>query len=179
VGFYAAAERIVNALHVLTVNPFTSVMLPRISTLIREDVGQAAAVLKRVGAFFVFISFLETGMILAFAPLVIQILYGPDYRASVPVLQWLAWLLPGAVLFNALAVQWMLALKLDQVFTRITVATGIVNVLVGLLLATRAGAIGMSGAVVLAQWIAVILSVWVLRARGLFPWRMRGSDAAQ
>jgi PST family polysaccharide transporter len=105
------------------------------------------------------------------APLIVRIALGSGFAATIPILRILSLLPPLVATSSVYGIQWMLAMRLDNLFNRIVVITGVANVLVALLVAPRYGHIGMAVTAVLAD-IAVAAGIFTsLTASRKAPWQ--------
>jgi polysaccharide transporter, PST family len=157
VGFYAGAERIAKGflgmLQPLSQSLFAQ--LNRRGNGPAEDTQRlgrlSMGLLTGVGA-------LLGVVIWVAAPLLVRILLGPGFEASIPALRIFA-LLPWLVgMGTALGMNWMLPLGLDRQFNLIIAGAGILNVVLATLLAPGLQHMGMCIAVAAAEglsWLVV------------------------
>jgi PST family polysaccharide transporter len=120
-------------------------------------------VLRLQGGFALMLSL----ALLAFAPWIIRLAYGPAYEDSIKVLRWLA-LLPFMVgLSNVLGIHTMLTLGMKRTFSGILIAAGALNLFVLFVLARRFGAVGAAMAVLTTEVFVTLLMAAILRRRGV------------
>lgn len=169
VGFFGGAERVVRAATGL-IQPVSQALYPRMSHLALRDPREAGRLIRTslllVGGLGVAI-----GAVLAVgAPLWVRILLGEGYEAAVPVLRFLALLPPLVAVGTVLGIQWALPMGHDRPFYALVFGAAALNVTLAALLAPRYGALGMAGAVILAEGsVAAGLVVLSLR-KGSGPW---------
>lgn len=169
VGYYAGAERIVNAFFAL-LEPVGQTLYPRLSHLIHHARAEADR-MARIGIALVSVGGVLMGLVVfVLAPLLVRVVLGEEFGPAAPVLRVLALIFPFGALSYALHTQWMLPLRLDRPFAVIVLGTGILNVILALVLAPRYFALGMAWAVVTAELFLTVASVYVsFRWRGSAP----------
>ncbi|MEO7362822.1 MAG: oligosaccharide flippase family protein [Gemmatimonadaceae bacterium] len=169
VAAYGGAERIVRAA-INLLEPMTRLFLPHISFLASSNPRAAARLISRcllvlgVGSAF-------AGAMISFgAPWLVQLLLGHGYEAAVPVLRWLALLLPVVTLATVLGAFWALPHKRDKLVLGATLVAGVTNLALAALLVPRIDAMGMTIAVVSAESIvATTLALAYVRWRREAP----------
>jgi len=166
VGYFGGAERIARAvLNLLT--PLSQTLYPRINHLVRRDPRRAGG-LARVGLMLLTGVGLILGTALALAaPLVVRIILGPGYEASVPVLRGLALLVPLSGASSALALQWLFPVGLERRVTAVILIAGFVNVGLAVLLAPRLAQMGMVWAVLAAELFILVALALCARHRSV------------
>ncbi|HVN04237.1 MAG TPA: oligosaccharide flippase family protein [Bryobacteraceae bacterium] len=170
VAWYAGAEKIAKAA-VSGIWPMVQAFYPRINHLFASDRERAAATL-RASAWLIMGVGLAAGVTLfAGAPILARVLLGRGFELSIPVLRVLALLPPMLAASHLFGIQWMLPLRMDREFNRITIMAGLLNVGLALILARRYGAMGMAVSVACAETFVTLSTVVALRRRGLDPWR--------
>lgn len=90
------------------------------------------------------------------AGLAVRTIFGNSYEASIPALRWLAPLPFLIGLSNVFGIQTMLPLGLKSAFSRILLATGVINLLMIIPLAMRFGATGASASVCITELLVTI-----------------------
>ncbi len=171
VAYYAGAEKISTALVDLLMSPITWAVYPRLSHLAHQ--GHSGAVrLARLLVLLTTGGGLVLGITLfAGAPLVVQILLGPEFEAAVPVLRILAALAPLTAAGWSLA-NWMLTQGMDRTVTALTVTVGLLNVVLAVVLGRLYAHLGVAAALVLAEVVGLAATYAVLRLRRLDPFSM-------
>ena len=166
VAAYGGAERIVRAA-INLLEPMTRLFLPRISFLASSNPRAAAQLISRCLLVLGMGSAVAGAMISAGAPSLVQLLLGDGYEAAVPVLRWLAVLLPVVTIATVLGAFWALPHKRDTLVLGATLVAGVANLMLAALLVPRMDAMGMTIAVVTAEAIvATTLAVAYVRWRG-------------
>jgi O-antigen/teichoic acid export membrane protein len=178
VGYYVAAEKIVNAVRGLMA-PIANATYPRLSRLASESKEKALYwsryVLLLMGGTG---AALGLALVLA-APLVTRIVLGPQFLPSVPVIRILAPLTLLVGLSNVFGIQIMLPFGWDRAFTAILMTAGAVNLALAVALAPAFEAVGMAVAVLSAELYVTLTMAIYLLARHVNPFTGAFHAAAQ
>ena len=162
---FGSAERIVrNCLGLL--GPISAAGMPRISRLIGSDAGAASKVARLSFAVMAGFGALAGAAILLLAPLIVNILLGPDYEFVTPVLRVVALALPFAAASSMLGVQWMLPLGLDRTLVKATLVAGLLNVAGCVVLGSLYSAMGVAVTMVGVEAILLAAILFSLRRAG-------------
>lgn len=155
VGHFGAAERLVRAaLQVL--GPVSVAVYPRLAFLHASDEPERARRLAWIAILVLGgLGLLGAVGLAVLAPILIRIIYGPGFGEAVDVLRVLAFIIPLGAVAGALAVGWMLALRMDRRITKVIVRSGVANVLLACVLAPLFGPVGMAVSVVCAELLAL------------------------
>lgn len=165
VAFYGGAERVVLIFLNLMV-PFTQALYPRMSHLAANDKEKAAGAI-RTGLFVFGACGLFAGAaLIAAAPLIVRILFGPKYAAAIPVLRVASLIVPFVAVSNILGLQWMLPFGMDRAYNKISIGAGVLNVCLAVFLAPRFGPIGTAWSVVAAQAFVTTSQCFLFLTRG-------------
>jgi PST family polysaccharide transporter len=164
VGHYSGAEKIARALP-LMVYPLAQAVFPRVSR--HAYAGSEKANRIAVIALIVAASAGLLGGLTALigAPVLVRVLLGDRFRATVQILRVLSLLCPLVSMNTVLAYHWLLPRFLDASLTRLTVIGGVLNICFSLLFAPRFGAVGMAWAVVCTEAFVFAGYMVVLSAR--------------
>jgi PST family polysaccharide transporter len=168
-AWFAGAEKIAKAA-VSGISPITQVFYPRITYLMAHDRSHASRVIRQSLAMTVGVGLCGGIALLSAAPILVRILLGSQFSASVPVVRLLAVLPPVIALSNALAIQWMLPLKLESDINRLVSLSGVLNIGLALILAPRYQQMGMAVSVAVAEISITASIIILLRQRKLHPW---------
>ena len=169
VGFFGGAEKVTRAASRFMV-PISMSLFPRVSSMIARDAHAAARRLARRALLLqTVLAVAAAGALVALAPWVVELLFGPRFDAAVPVMRILALILPLIAVSNVLGIQWMLPLGLDRSFVAVCLGAGVLNVVLLLTLGSAFGAEGGAWAVVAAEAAVVAGLVAVLWRRRLLP----------
>lgn len=169
VAAYGGAERVVRAA-INLLEPMTRLFLPRISFLATSNPRAAAQMIYRCLVILGVGSAAAGAMISLGAPLLVRLLLGDGYDAAVPVLRWLALLLPVVTIATVLGAFWALPHKRDKLVLGATLVAGMTNLALAAILVPRMDAMGMTIAVVSAEAIvATTLALAYVRWRSVAP----------
>ncbi len=172
VGYYAGAEKI-NSAAVGLLSPLSTALYPHAAGLVKTSLPKAARLttlsLYAMGA----ISALLTATMWFASPLIVRLILGPKYAPSVGVLNILAFRIPVVAWTTVLGFQWLLALRLEKPFQKITLVALCANLLLAIAFAPRFTFNGMAWAVVISQSVAAIGIYLVLHRRNLSPFTIR------
>ncbi len=155
VAAYGGAERIVRA-SINLLEPVTRLLLPRISFLTTSNPRAAAQLIQRSLLVLGVGSSVVGACISIGSPQLVHLLLGDGYEAAIPVLRWLALLLPIITIATVLGTFWALPYKRDKLILGATVAAGITNLTLAAVLVPRFEALGMATAVVSAEAVVGI-----------------------
>jgi PST family polysaccharide transporter len=168
VGFYSGAERISRAITGL-LTPASEAVYPHLSHVasLSRDRTQKLA---RLG--LLVMGCIGTAMgvaIYLLSPQLVLFLLGHGYEPAIRVLQIFSLLAPVIAVRNVLAIHWMLPLDLDSHLNMIVISTGLINIILAVLLAPKAGAVGVAWAGVLSQALGAVGVFFTLRLMHLNP----------
>jgi polysaccharide transporter, PST family len=150
VAYYGGADRISRACFD-TLSPVSQALFPHMAHLVVSD-RKRAVQFARVSCYVLCgIGSAACLILMLFAPWIIHLLLGPEYKAAVPILRVLSLIPPVAALSNILGVQWMVPLGLERQMNRVILAAGLLNIALVSLLTPRFGGLGMAFAVVAAE----------------------------
>lgn len=169
VAWFAGAEKIAKAA-TGAVNPITQAFYPQINHLMAKDRAEAAQAARVSVLFTIGAGLFIGGVTFLAAPLLVRLLLGAGFGASIPVLRLLALLPPLIAGSNVLGIQWMLPLRLDREFNVIIILAGLLNVLLALELVPRWHQLGMAASAVFAEALVTGAMILILRRRRLVPW---------
>src|SRR5262249_50275158 len=96
-GWFGASHRALMALHAFVWLYFFN-LLPSISRCVALPVQQLLGLMDRSIRFAAWTGFFAVGVLTALAPMLLTIVYGPDFRAATNSFTVLAWMLPVAML---------------------------------------------------------------------------------
>lgn len=168
VGVYAGAERISRSFLGL-MNPVSQALYPRINNLVAKSRREAAALARKAMLIVVSLACLIAFTLVILAPLIVNVILGPNFEGSVLILRLLATLLPLIAGSNVLGIQWMLPLRRDRAFNSIIAAAGLMNLILAYLLAPHLQGPGMALAVVGSEVFVTISCFVYLQTRSLSP----------
>lgn len=161
ISYYGSAEKI-NRAALMTLNPVSQALYPRINNLIVHNQDKARKVVKISLAGFTIFGLILGLCIFLIAPLAIRIVLGPGYEEAVPVLRIFAFLIPLVAISNVLGIQWMLPNQMDAVFNKIIISAGLINIILAVILAPLLQAKGMAIAVVCSEIFVTAMMFLIL-----------------
>lgn len=163
VGHYSAAEKVVQAIQGL-LNPIGQSIYPRVSRLMHESRAAAFALIRKVLRVQGVTTLGVSVLLFVLAPMIVRLLYGPDYQDTITVLRWLA-VLPFFVgISNVFGMQTMLAMGMNRLVSRILVTAGAINVGLLFVLTHRFAAAGAAMSVALTElFVSVVMAGIVIR----------------
>jgi PST family polysaccharide transporter len=158
VGYYSAAEKIINAIKGL-ISPVSTAIYPYISKAMHESKEKGFAIAKKVllinSIFFGIIGII----IFLLAPLIVKIVLGPKYLSSIIILRIFS-LIPFIVAINnVLGLQTIPTQGYFSEFSKIFLKGSIVGIVLSIFLTILFKHIGMAFAWVIAEIFVVILMI--------------------
>ena len=161
-GYYAVAETIVRALQGL-ITPISQAIYPYFSKLQSENRPKAIKQLRKILLWMGVLSFLLSVLLVYCSPLLVELLAGRAYAASIPILQILVFIVFAVGVNNILGVQGLVAFGYQEKFSKIVIFAGILHIfiLIGLILIW--GSIGAAIAVVITELIICVLMYLALK----------------
>lgn len=128
VGYYTAADKIRQAVQGI-IAPVSLAIYPRINALMVKDRIIAFAMIRKLLLIQGVGTFILSLLLFLFSEPIILLAYDSGYINSVTVLKWLAWLPFVIGLSNVLGIQTLLVLGLNEIFSRILIASGVLSLL--------------------------------------------------
>lgn len=172
VGYYTSAFKLYSLiLSVFTA--FTSVMLPRMSSLISNN--NIAQFNLFINKSFESVSLLSFPIVLCsavLAPEIIDLICGPGYEGAIIPMQVI---MPSIILVavsQVLAIQVLMPLKKDNILLRTSICGAIVSVVLNITLVPRYGSIGSSLVLILSELtVSVVYVLYVMKQKIVeIPW---------
>ena len=174
-GYFSAAEKLIRAMQGL-ITPLMQAFFPHVNAVAARSRAAALRMIARTLRWVAVLSFAASAAMFVLAGLVASILFGRVAAGSVPVLRWIAFLPFLIAISNVLGIQTMLTFRFDRQFSRILVASGLLNLALGVPLVMLYGARG-AGASVLVTEMAVTASMMIfLHHNGIQVWLPRSTE---
>lgn len=166
VGYFAAAEKLIKAVQGL-VGPVSQAVYPHVAALSARSPKDALAFIAKLlriqGAATLALSLL----LFMLAEPVVHLLLGGRFQESVRLVEWMA-VLPFIIgLSNVFGIQTMLNFDMKQSFSRILLASGLINIALIVPLAYWLGAEGAAISVVLTELVVTATMAFALARNGL------------
>ena len=166
VGLFSAADKIRLACQSL-ITPLSNAVYPRVSALMAQNPGAGLALVRKILLIQGGLTFgLSCGLWLL-APWTVQLIMGEQFDAAVSVLRVLSPLPFLVGLSNVFGIQTMLPLGMKKPFSRIVMASGLINIILMLILAPRWEAEGVAAAVLLTEGLVTLVMALVLRKNNI------------
>jgi O-antigen/teichoic acid export membrane protein len=160
-GYYNAAYNLIFSMVAIS-NVINTSLYPSLTRQAAHDPQTLPAIYERVLRYLLLLSLpLAVGTTVLVAPLV-QLLFGVDYAAAVPVLQIIVWVVPLMFLAEFLGYIVVVANHEGQVARAVVVST-CVSVILNLALVPRYGLLAAAITTVLTEMILVGQYLWMLR----------------
>jgi polysaccharide transporter, PST family len=175
VGLYAGADKIRQiACQVLW--PISQALFPHQSQQISEDRGKSLKMVRTSLALLGGLSLAFGLMLTISAPLLVRLFLGSAFVPAIPTLRLFGVMIPIITVGTVIVFQWMLPLGLDKEFNLVVFTSGILNVAIGIVLASKYSMFGMAMTVVISQMYALLAFEVVLRRRGLSPFSRQAAS---
>ncbi len=168
VGFYSGGDKTVRPFCNLF-GPITQALYPRISILTGVNFREASRLAFRSMRILVSLGFAMGLIVSISAPLIVKVMLGNDYLASIPVIRLLAWLIPLTAAGFCVGQQGMLPFGFEKIFVRTVMVSAIIDVSLAFVFSSKVGAVGLVLAMLIAETITVIGNYWYLSYRGVAP----------
>lgn len=162
VGYYAVAETVGRALQGL-VSPISQAIYPYFSKLQLDNRSKAIGQLKKILLIVGVLSFLVSILLVFCAPLIVELLAGPEFAASIPLLQILVFVVFAVGINTILGIQGLVAFGYQEKFSKIVIFAGILHIFLLLGLIFVLGSLGAAIAVVITELIICLIEYMVLR----------------
>ena len=162
VGLFSAADKIRLAYQSL-VTPLSNAVYPRVSALMTQSTQAGLALVRKVLLIQGGLTFGLSCALWMLAPWTVRLIMGPQFDAAVSVLRVMAPLPFLIGLSNVFGIQIMLPLGLKRPFTRIVIASGLINITLMLALAPGWGAEGAAATVLITEGLVTFAMALVVR----------------
>jgi O-antigen/teichoic acid export membrane protein len=160
-GWFGASHRALMALHTFVWLYFFN-LLPSISRCVERPLPELLHLMKRSIRFAAWTGLLAVGMLSAFAPLLLTVIYGPAFRAATSSFTVLAWMLPVAMLSGHHRYI-LVAYNRQGTLFACTAASAAAAVALGFLLVPVYGGVGAAWALLIANVANFILVYFAVR----------------
>lgn len=125
-GFYSIAEKIANAVQTFPLSSFSQAIFPRLSKIFKRNKAKAFEIMQQVQLITIMISLIFLPAIFIFAPLIVKLVCGGDYPATILSLRFLL----VSIFFissNAFRVQFLLVCGKTDIYSRIHITMAILG----------------------------------------------------
>ncbi len=158
-GLFAAASKLINVGQNVLFQPLHGALFPHLSNLIKQDRKQYLAKHRKFVALLALAVAVLVISGIFIAPWLVPIIFGQDYLASIPYLQWMAPILFIGVFAHLFLQQGLLVLGKDKIYMRIVLLTGLLSIGINYILISQWQAQGAAYARILTESILALLSV--------------------
>lgn len=162
VGFYESSERVIS-IPTAFVTALGTVMLPRISSMVKENNNDLNNLIYKSILFAMFLSSSMSFGIMAVSPTFVPLFYGPGYDICISLF---LILLPSCLFFafgNVIRTQYLLPHKLDKIYVISAFLGAFVNIIINLVLIPKLEAIGAAIGTLFAEMIVCIYQAFMIR----------------
>jgi PST family polysaccharide transporter len=165
-GYFAAADKLIRAaLNML--QPLKTAAYPRVSFLMHHAKDDAFAFLRKMFVVQGLIVSLISVCIFFGAPLAVKLLYGPKFLPTVEVLRWMAFVPLMVGLTDLFGVQTMLPLGMKAQFSRVLMASAVLNFRLLAVLAKLFGEQGAAATVLIVETLVAAAMAFTLHLQGV------------
>jgi len=164
VGYYSAAEKIVKAVQGL-LTPVSQTVYPYFSKLYSTDKKRAVIVLKKALYLVGSTTFLISGVVSIFSPLISKIVLGPLFLESIPVLRILIFIVFAIGVNNILGIQGLVAFGYKEEFARIVGFCSLFHLGIITILILRYSLIGVAIGTVITESLIGVIEYSVLKRK--------------
>lgn len=173
VGYFVAADKLRQAVQGL-ISPISQSFYPRINSTMSKNEKEGFLLIRKLLKWQGVFTFVLSATLFFSAPLLISLVYGAQYDASVPVLMLMAWLPFIIGLSNVFGIQTLLVLGYKETFSKILMMSGIVNVILIFPLTYFNAEIGAATSVLLTEIIVTTLMVVVIVKKKIPLFKVKG-----
>ncbi len=167
VGIYTAAWRIVTILNTLTLIPLSQTIYPHIGQAFGRSEKEGILQVKKLFPIVICFTLGISVLLFLFAPLIVTILFGKAFSASVILLRIMAFIPFIVSLSNLMGIQTLLNLKNDRDFLYVTATGSVFCLIINLLLTPRFSYYGTVVAWVLTEIFISAGMAFMLRKRNI------------
>lgn len=165
VGLYSTAANIFLAIVMLPL-AISKIFLPNFLALQKNSTTYSFELLSKVRNWFLVYTFVSIAAIFLLAPFIINLMYGPEFRESVPALYVLSLALP-AIICNRLYNYALIGLKEDGYYLNVTLFGAAVNIISNLILIPLYSIIGAAISTIISEYFVFYISYQRVRRHNL------------
>jgi PST family polysaccharide transporter len=168
VGFYSAAQKVVNAVLQISWMAVSQALYPFFCHKFHVNFKGAAQRLRQIIFIIAAVTFAGALAASLFAPTLVRACLGVKYASTIPIFQVLIFLVCAASISSLLGMQGLLGLGLERDYLRILATGALLNIALSWLSIKAFGAIGLALAVVFLELITAGREFRILRHREVF-----------
>jgi PST family polysaccharide transporter len=171
-GYFSVAEKLVRAMSGL-ISPVSQAIFPHLSALVSTSKELAIRFIRKSLLLIGLPSLLASTVLLVCARPITHLAFGHTVMPVIVVIRWISMLPFVIAISNVLGIQTMVTFGMDKQFSRLLLASGMLNLLLAIPLVHAFGAKGASMSL-LATEIFVTASMWFVLHRNkiyIMPWK--------
>lgn len=161
-GYFSAAEKMIRAISGL-VGPISQAVFPHVNSLASKSSHAALAFIGQNLKWMSGLTLVPVVIMFMLAQPIAVLFFGQAALGLVPVMRWIAPLPFLIALSNVLGILTMLTFGLDKQFSRILIAAGGFNIMLGVPLILWFGAQGAGASVLVSETFVTVTMILVLR----------------
>ncbi|HDR7240046.1 MULTISPECIES: flippase [Bacillus cereus group] len=169
-GYYASAEKLINAINGL-INPISQTIFPHLSRIAIDSKVEALRFIRKILKLNIFIFLGISILVFLFSELIVDLVFGPDYRESILVLKILSPLPLLVSISNILGVQVMINFGYKKAFSKILMFSSGINIILAAIFVPLYNHIGTAIALLLIELIVTGTMVIYLKKKKVNLWR--------
>jgi O-antigen/teichoic acid export membrane protein len=162
VSAFGVSERLVAAALSL-MGPAAQILVPRVMFLVGRDQAQANLMARKIFAVFFLGAVAGAVVTRLLSGWAVPLIFGPEFRPAVPVLDLLVLVLPVSVCTQILGLYFLIPRKFEGLLARCGIIGALLNLAAAIPLAHYRGAIGMAEARLLGEvglLAALLIGIW-------------------
>ncbi len=162
VGYYAAANKLIEAVKGLLA-PVSNAVFPHVSQLVKESQDTAVVFLQKMVKLIGGGSLVISLVVFVFAEPIVDIIMGTGYEESVLLLRIISFLPFIIGLSNIFGIQTMVAFGMQHTFSRILMASAVLNFVLVFPMIYLLQAVGLAITVVIVEMFVTVVMYFVLK----------------
>ena len=166
VGYFSASQRLIQAFNMVVVLPVSMAVYPEISRRFEESKADGAHFLKQVLVWVGLCAAVVSLLTFLFSPLIVSIMFGPEFVASVALLRWLSPIPLLVMIATLLTVQGLYGMGLQRWAPWVGVILAVCCVGLNILLLPRVGVKGVCISWIAAELLECLLVGTILLTKG-------------
>jgi polysaccharide transporter, PST family len=174
VGYYSSAEKVVKAISSV-VGPLIQTVYPFLSKALHDSKQAALNMINKIFLFITFSMGILSLFVGIFAEKIVNIALGPEYEATIPLLQILAGLPLILGWASVLGILTMINFDYKKQLSRIYIYASILSIILMVLLIPTYKEIGTAWNAILTEAFATLLMALFLWRKGIHVWKLKGN----
>jgi PST family polysaccharide transporter len=170
-GYFAAAEKIIKMVDEL-IHPISQSVYPYIAGMKERSNALTLQFIKKLILVQGGITFFISLVLLLGADVIVRLIFGSEFVASVLIVRIMAFIPFAIGLSNIFGIQVMLNFGLKTEFSKVVIASGLLNILLMMPLSYYHGAVGAASSILLAECFVTISMFLILVKKKIIKWRV-------